>query len=183
MKKILVIAALALVSFAHAQKGTVLVAGSIDYNSIKQGGASSSSFGFSPKVGYQFTDNLTAGLEASIRNIKDENDNKDYVTKFGAFLRYAQSLGGVFSAYADLGLGMQNEKFTPSGGDSFKGNGFYTGITPALAINLRNSLCLNFSVGGLNYSSVKEDADGAEALETFNFNFGQAFSVGLSKNF
>lgn len=181
MKKILVIAALALVSFANAQKGTILVAGSIDYTSIDHGSDSYSSFGFSPKVGYQFTDNLTAGLEASIVN-EDDNGDKDDMTKFGAFLRYAQPLGDVFSAFADLGLGMQNQEFTTGGGTT-KADGFYMGITPAVAINLKNSLCLNFSVGGLSYDSVEEDADGAEAVNTFNFNFGQTFSVGLSKNF
>ncbi len=91
MKKVLVIAALAIVSFANAQKGTVLVAGSVGFGSTSQGDVKSSNFDFSPKVGYQFSDNLTAGVELGIgtssvtSNTNVETKNNEL--KVGAFLR------------------------------------------------------------------------------------------------
>lgn len=177
MKKILVIAVLGIASFANAQKGTILVAGNVAIDSWKQGDAKTSGFEFAPKVGYQFSDNMTVGIESLVGNSKDEAKVKTNDLKLGAFLRYAQPLAGVFSAYADLGAGMQSRKVADA-----KSNGFYIGLTPAVAIDLKKSLCLNFSIGGLSYDSMK--AKGADdAANTFNFNFGKTFNVGISKNF
>ena len=70
MKKILVILALAMISFANAQKGSVLVMGSINYQSQNTSNSGLETkqnyFGFSPKVGYQFHENWTAGIEAAV---------------------------------------------------------------------------------------------------------------------
>ena len=68
MKKILIVLALTLGSFANAQKGTYLVSGSVSFWSNKDASQGSESkgenFSFSPKVGFQFMDNWTAGVEA-----------------------------------------------------------------------------------------------------------------------
>ena len=60
MKSIVVILALVFTTFANAQKGTVLVAGSVQYINFN---GNTESFTFSPKLGYQFSDKLMAGLE------------------------------------------------------------------------------------------------------------------------
>jgi hypothetical protein len=187
MKKILVIAALALVSFANAQKGTVLVAGNVDFSSTKQIGISKSErFEFSPKVGYQFSNNLTVGLETTISTAKTEvfvAEDKVSTTRLGVFLRYAKPIAGAWSAFADLGVGFQSAKLTPSTGASSRSEGFYTGITPAIAVDLKKSFCLNFSIGGIGFNSLKSDALNSVAVGTFDFNFGKSISIGLSKNF
>ncbi|TPG39351.1 outer membrane beta-barrel protein [Flavobacterium pectinovorum] len=196
MKKILVIAALAIFSFANAQKGSILVMGSVNYNSQNSGHDVLENtyhyFSFSPKVGYQFHENWTAGLEGAVSTVKDENgtvnESKTNSFSLGGFLRYSKALNQTFSAYADLGAGYRNSKNTARNGafnTTNKGDGFYVGLTPAIFINVHNGFGLNFNIGGLNYETLTYDGDNGNGIKksSFNFTFGQAFSVGISKNF
>lgn len=195
MKKILVIVALAMFSFANAQKGSILVMGSINYQSENTSNSGSENkinyFGFSPKVGYQFHQNWTAGIEAGVGTQKQESGNNEYKNNtfsLGGFLRYSKPLNQTFSAYADLGLGYQSRKETSEVGpitSTNKGDGFYVGVTPAIFINVNKGFGLNFNIGGLGYNTLNYDGnDGnGDNVKRFNFSFGQAFSVGISKNF
>ena len=199
MKKTLLILALAMFSFANAQKGTILVMGNIGFTSQKQENVDYESttnvVTFSPKVGYQFNDNWTVGLESSVENGKTKSTGSESESNnfsVGSFIRYSKSLGGIFSAYADLGAGFNNRKqknYVEDGlsqeeyTSSFKTNGFYIGVMPALFVNIKNGFGLNFNVGGLNYTFIKNDESNPTEYKTFNFNLGKAFSIGLSKNF
>lgn len=195
MKKILVIVALAMFSFANAQKGSILVMGSINYQSqnVSNSGSENKNniFGFSPKVGYQFHQNWTAGIEAGVTTQKQEAGNNEYKTNnfsLGGFLRYSKPLNQTFSAYADLGVGYQNRKVTNSVGPisaTNEGDGFYIGVTPAIFINVNKGFGLNFNIGGLGYNTLNYDGNNGNGdnVKNFNFSFGQAFSVGISKNF
>jgi hypothetical protein len=195
MKKMLVVLALAMVSFANAQKGSVLVMGSIEYNSQNVSNSGSETkenyFGFSPKVGYQFHENWTAGIEAGFGTAKTEfgrAEDKTNDFSLGGFLRYSKPLNQTFSAYADLGVGYQNAKHTITGtplAGINKGDGFYVDVTPAIFINVNKGFGLNFNIGGLGYNTYNFDGnDGnGDNVKNFNFTFGKAFSVGISKNF
>jgi hypothetical protein len=196
MKKILVIAALAIFSFANAQKGSILVMGSVNYNSQNSGHDVLENtyhyFSFSPKVGYQFHENWTAGIEGGVSSVKDKNgtvyESKTNSFSLGGFLRYSKALNQTFSAYADLGAGYQNSKVTSRNGllnATNKGNGFYVGVTPAIFINVHNGFGLNFNIGGISYGSMNFDGDNGDSNDRsiFDFTFGKAFSVGISKNF
>ena len=194
MKKTLVILALAIVSFANAQKGSVLVMGSIEYNSQKSSSPGSENeynfFAFAPKVGYQFHENWTAGIETTIATGKTENysyDQKENSFSLGGFLRYSKPLNQTFSAYADLGVGYVSNKSTMTDNDfdtttTIKGNGYYIGVTPAIFINVNKGFGLNFNIGGLGYSAINYDENRPD-YKNFRFSFGQAISVGISKNF
>jgi len=77
-------------------------------------------FHFSTKVGYQFTDNWTLGLDASISFKKNEttiinqitpiitvvavNENKTTNFSIGPFARYTMPINETFRAYADMGV-------------------------------------------------------------------------------
>lgn len=195
MKKMLVVLALAMFSFANAQKGSILVMGSIEYNSQNVSNAGSETkenyFGFSPKVGYQFHENWTAGIEAGVGSSKREFGNTEAkVNDFslGGFLRYSKPLNQTFSAYADLGVGYQSTKETNTVGPISginKGDGFYIDVTPAIFINVNKGFGLNFNIGGLGYDTLNYDGNNGNGdnVKTFNFSFGQQFSVGISKNF
>jgi len=193
MKKILVIAALAICSFANAQKGTILVGGNIGYTSDKTEFQASertvSEFSFSPKVGYQFHENWTVGGEFTVSSYNDDNgitEEKNNAFKLGAFVRYTMPLSQTFSVFADMGAGFQNAKFKEYGpGNAFaktKADGMYVGVTPALFINMKKGFGLNFSIGGLGYETLSYDNNGAD-VSSFYFNFGQTFNIGISKNF
>ena len=197
MKKSLLILAIAMFSFANAQKGTVLVLGNVGYYSRKSdvslgGSPKQKSFNFSPKVGYQYNDNWTVGVEASIGNAQDtyypsmEYKSNDF--SIGGFLRYSKPLGGIFSAYADLGTGYHNtNQFQYNGGinpspSTLNGNGFYIGVTPSLLLDISRGFGLNFNLGSIGYSTLDYSNSGYET-QNFNFRFGQAFNVGISRNF
>jgi len=193
MKKMLLILALAMVSFANAQKGTILVGGNIGYTSEKIDReitpAKNNIFEFSPKVGYQFHDNWTAGVEFSLESSKTnlgEGEGKANTFKAGAFVRYTMPLSETFSVFADLGAGFQNQKIKNYENGSLvsdnKADGFYTGITPALFINMKKGFGLNFSIGGLEYETLSYDNDDAD-YSRFFVNFGKTVNIGISKNF
>jgi hypothetical protein len=190
MKKAIIIAALAFVSLANAQKGSVLVAGNIGYASQNTGDLKANYFEFAPKVGYQFSDNMTVGIEAAVGNSKNSDrvgnvivEHKENDFRLGAFLRYSQPLAGVFSIFGDLGVGMQTAKTTNNvPASEVKGDGFYIGLVPAVGVDLKKGFCLNFSIGGLGYDSLKNDG-ASDATNTFAFTFGKQASVGISKNF
>lgn len=205
MKKVLVIAALAMVSFANAQKGTILVAGNIGFSSSKITAADDdenkvNSFEFSPKVGYQFNDNWTVGISGSVGTRKEENtsevdllgdvtsEEKDNNFSVGPFVRYSKSITEIFGLYADLDAGYQSVKSTfntglPEAVDSeVKGNGVYARITPAIFINVKKGFGLNVSFGGLGFDSLNYDDNGGDR-SNFGFNFGETINIGISKNF
>lgn len=196
MKKSLLILALAVFSFANAQKGTILVLGNVGYYSQKSDvslgiSPTQNSFNFSPKVGYQYNDNWTVGVESYISNSKQTYTSGEYKSNnfsVGGFLRYSKPIGGIFSAYADLGTGYHNAEQTQYNGGDFpytstmKGNGFYVGVTPALLLNINKGFGLNFNLGSIGYSTLNYSNPGNDT-RNFNFSFGQAFSIGISKNF
>ena len=193
MKKMLLILALSVFGFANAQKGTVLVGGNIDYTTrtveTPTGKIKMNTFDFSPKVGYQFHDNWTAGAEFTIGSSKQDalmNEIKNNTYKVGAFVRYTMPLNETFSVFADLGAGFQNlkGKVYDQGNltSESKANGFYTDLTPALFINMKKGFGLNFSIGGLGYTSYSYDNVDIDE-HSFYFNFGKTISVGISKNF
>lgn len=195
MKKMLLILALAMVSFANAQKGTILVGGNISYNSQKiereVSPTKTDAFAFSPKVGYQFHDNWTAGAEFTLESSKSTTggtEGKYTAYKLGAFVRYTVPLNETFSVFADLGIGYQNQKDKNYENGSLlsknDGNGIYTGITPALFINMKKGFGLNFSIGGLGYETLNYDISGNDVdYSKFFVNFGKTVNIGISKNF
>lgn len=202
MKKILIVLALTVVSFANAQKGTYLVSGNVSFWSNKDSNQGSEStnknFNFSPKVGYQFNDNWTVGAETGFSSSKNEYifsenvpNNQERITKnfsAGAFVRYSKSLSQTFLLFADLGAGYKNSKETytyllyPQNNSKNTFDGFYASFAPGLFLNIKNNFGLNFGIGGLTYSNTKSDQNNA-SNSNFYFNFGQSFNIGLSKNF
>jgi hypothetical protein len=195
MKKTLVILALAAISFANAQKGTFLVSGDVSFYSDKNTNPnyddSHKNVGFNPKVGYQFKDNWTVGVESGFYSRKDDYPDQKFTSKdfsAGAFVRYSKSVSQLFLLYADLGAGYKGAKETSNYSistlnDSYrKFNGFYMNFEPGLFLNIKNNFGLNFSIGGLSYWNKKNHETGGSERYWY-FTFGQSFTAGISKNF
>ena len=77
MKKVILSAALLTLGLAaSAQKGSVLVAGNVGYESstteVSDVDIKNNKFFIEPKIGYQFSDNMTVGVEGSYAHSKDE---------------------------------------------------------------------------------------------------------------
>lgn len=192
MKK-LILALVAVSSFglANAQKNSILVYGNagIMTNKSDEGkGTESKSFNWNinPGVGYQFTNNLTVGVQGGIHSMFNENrfspakdvwnrnamENREWSA--GAFFRYTKNFGSIFAAFAQIDLSylsgqdiyenetrnvdlLQNKIVeTRTYGYDYY-NGFAATVTPAFAVYVHKGLALNFSVGGLGYRTISYD--------------------------
>lgn len=212
MKKLLVASAVALFGMVSAQKNTLLVGGNISYNTGKNtintnvAGTNLNSedktdeFSFNPTIGYQFTDNLTAGVRLGVTTTKGtvtvngmgmtiNAEAKENNFSYGIFGRYTMPLSETFAVYGDLDIFAMNGKTTtPSFAGSTitytesKTNGFGVLFTPNLFINFKNSFGLNFNIGGLGYTH-SEIKGMDNKTNQFGFEFGKGVTVGISKNF
>jgi len=166
----------------HAQKNSILLYGTInaqhknepDNSKIRQ-------FGFSPGIGYQFSDKWTAGIAGGYGHEKlqdtngSETKSSDY--KAGGFLRYAHVFNPIFSIYGQSDIYYHGKKE-----QSVRSNGIAAAIVPTIGINVSNGFALNVSFGGISYEHIK--AKGAnDATNDLNMNFAHEISIGISKNF
>lgn len=194
MKKILLLAALVLFSFANAQKGSYLVSGNVFYNAQKNSNNGQTDYqyiGFNPKTGYQFTDSFTLGIETSFNQNKWTTDVNNYESNsksfsIGSFLRYSKPLNDSFSLFADLGVGYQNTKqyFSDSINPETKtkANGFYANLQPLIHLKIKNNFGINFGLGGISYNTLNyKESD--NKVSSFTISFGQAYTLGIQKTF
>lgn len=235
MKKILlsiVAAGFALTSFAHGngsgmEMGNILLYGMGTYSN--QHGTSTSKFGtansstvdeprvlnyqIAPGVGFNITDNLTIGVDASYSGTKTTYDKKtitipgtDQIKTFdygvGPFVRYSQPLSehffafGQFTAHYLKGRETYRTATAVNGGNTYVRDdnykGFDASFIPAVGAMLTKTLGLTFAVGGIGYQYQKYDystqnlAPGS-SLESKNnefiVTFGQQFNLGIQKYF
>jgi hypothetical protein len=137
---------------ANAQQGTLLVGGSIDFGSTKTpsfpSDTKTSNFQFSPTVGYQFTNNWTAGVVTSIGSSKYTNSQnieaKQNSFAIGPFVRYAKSLSSIFAIY-----GQAQGIFGTLKSNGNSSSTAAINVFPAIFINVKNGFGLNFNVGEL----------------------------------
>lgn len=174
MKKLLFAVIVLVTTIASAQKNSILLGGNVGFSSEKNGESKTENFEFSPKIGYQFSDKWTAGVEGSIINQKITGIDRAERYQIGGFVRYAVPLSELFSVYGDLGAGYQSTNLNDT-------KGLYASLTPALFINMKRGFGLNFSIGGLNYDNLSGKNNPRE--ENFGFDFGKTFKIGVSKNF
>ncbi|WP_276132760.1 outer membrane beta-barrel protein [Polluticoccus soli] len=215
MKKLfLALLAVASITAANAQKGSILVFGtaSVENRNEELAGDETEfrSWHIQPGIGYQFHDNMTAGLEggysysarerefgpASALPLSLLDDQMEW--NIGAFYRYTHYFNQTFSVWGQFGVGYLNGDITRDRIDTV-GNiarvattvndyhGFRAYITPAFAINVHNGWALNFGFGGIEYRNVNFDDFAAgdiipESESRFNLTFGQQLNVGISKN-
>lgn len=195
MKKIVIIAVLINFCFANAQKGTVLIGGFVGIRSTENlsNGVNQkfNSYEFTPKVGYQFSNSWTAGIETTIGNSKKKStttgistENKTDIFNIGGFLAYSKPLTGVFYGFAKLSSGLQTEKLSNNtiASTPIKSNGFYIGLEPGIFINLKKGFGLDFFVGGLRYNTFKNQQTNTTTKKDLDFTFGKVLKIGITKN-
>lgn len=166
----------------NAQKNTVLVAGSVGISSTKAPNVDAvSQWNFDPTVGYQFNDNWTAGITASIGGTKNLAVTKTSDFGVGPFVRYTKWASSTFALYGQL-QGVFGQSKSTSGNVETKTNMMNIMVYPAVFINVKKNFGLNLDFGGIAFGSSKLSG-GSGSTNTFNFNFGRTFNVGVSKNF
>lgn len=212
MKKLfLALLAVASITAANAQKGSILVFGSAGASKDNAEVApnvetETRSWHIQPGVGYQFHDNMTAGLEGGYRYDAIEHEFNILNTRFtqlddasewnlGAFYRYTHYFNQTFSVWGQAGVGYLNGDIATDALDTIGGeltnttfvrdySGFRAYIMPSFAINVHNGWALNFGFGGIEYrnTSFDEVAGFEQSGSSLNFTFGQQLNVGISKN-
>ena len=164
MKKVL-LSAFTLVSLtqaANAQKRSLLVGGDVRLETTRTSSTPNDykrrKFDFNPTVGYQFADNWTAGAVARIGTNKgtsqDNLVDKSSNIGVGPFVRYSRKLSNVFSVYGQLQGVFGTYKINGKKASSFA----TVNALPAVFINGKKGFGLNFSFGGIEYTSYKQQA-------------------------
>ncbi len=178
---------------ANAQEPkSLLVYGDLNLNTVRDSNLNKdthwdATFG----VGYQFNQHWTLGGNISWGQEAKKDSagikNTDNLYRIGPFARYSHyfNRGEIFFWYAQLDFLYQGGYHTHEGDPATnKHTGIYTGIYPGLGINICKGLCINFSVGGLNYATDKsQNANVVYSTNAFNFTFGHTMNIGISKNF
>lgn len=190
MKKIvgLTIVMAGLVVSVIAQKGSVLLYGNVGFSSVKEASNDKETrITVLPGLGYQFNDSWTVGIQGGIVSNKIENETnnfeiRDNTVQIGHFLRYTKDLSNVFFVFGQLDASFVSNKNEEIGVNETKATGCNIGLTPAVGVNVKNRFALNFSFGGLGFSTLK--VDGAiNSSSAFGLTFGQIVNIGISKNF
>ncbi len=207
MKKLfLALLAVASIGTANAQKNTFLMFGNagVNYGKTDNGPAGTdktTSWNVTPGFGFQFNNHLTVGVEGTYNEFKDDMTmiagpvttntiNRSREWQVGAFFRYTQPLGGIFSMYTQLdatyinGLVENTTTVSPLGPNTSVSddyNGFQAMISPWISINVHKGMALNFNFGGVGYRMTSFDV-APTTMSDFFANFGQVFNIGVSRN-
>ena len=194
-KLILALLAAGTVVTANAQEPrSILLYGGVNLNQVRHGGANISKttvWRAMPGVGYQFNHNWTVGGNIMWGQDAEKATNGSKTTEnmysAGAFARYSQYIrrSEIFFWFAQFDFAYAGGYTTNEGNPAtMKHNGIAARLYPALGVNVGRGVALNFSVGGLGYSTDKYD-NATYSTNTLDFTFGRfdQFNFGLSKNF
>ena len=181
---------------ANAQEPkSILWYGDVNLNTVKDSTqatnavSKTTNWDITTGVGYQFNRNWTLGINLSWGQMAQKTVGGDKNTfnsyHVGPFARYSHYIGRseTFFWYTQLDFNYEGGYHTHEGDAAdAKHSGIYVGAYPALGINVGRSLCLNFNIGGINYTTDKYTT-ATYAINTFNLNFGHTVVLGISKNF
>ena len=190
MKKIL-LSALAVFAFgvANAQqeggfgfsKGDVIVEGNLTVNSVSKPEGNSTktttSYGFTPAVGYFISDKFAVGLDLRILSQKGSGSAEKNTFGVGLDARYYfLDLGQRFKVYGQGRIGFDSVNEKPGDAKSTD-----IGFNAGLGVNyfLTKSLAINFAVTDIlsvNNSKPKE-GDGTTTIELNVNNFSNFFTT------
>jgi opacity protein-like surface antigen len=181
MKKLLLCAAIAVfgLSNVNAQEetttggfaqGDIYASGTVGFSNTKVADFKSNEFTFSPSVGYFLSDNIALELDVLFGSGEDFNEDKTTTLGAGLGAMYFFTPAKQFSFTLGAGAFYNNSKFEPNGGGEEKVNTFGFAVAPGLNYFVSDCIALRASIGALSYTSAKEDADGAEAVNTFGLN-------------
>lgn len=206
MKKLILgLLAVTTIATADAQKNSILLYGNLGLNmentDFGPTGPTNDwlAWNVNPGVGYQFSNHFTVGIQGSFGMRRSETTvllpTRDSVYtstwtdwKAGVFGRHTYYINDMFMIWNQVdvsyeGGSMKGESvaaITTSTEDTY--TGFSAMYTPAFAMNVYKGLALNFSFGGIGFSTNQWDI-AAVTNNKFNVTFGQQVNFGITKNF
>lgn len=189
-------AGLLLAGTSFAQKGSILVAGSLAFQDShspstefnNQDGQRSWNFGITPQVGYQFSNAWTVGIIGGYTHNEDRADNGSFggsgnTWSVGPFLRYTRPITSWVSFYGEFNGEYFNDGPLPVTATA-TANTYTLGasVFPALFFNIKNGFGINVNFGGIQYDHNHASGIGNTG-SSFNLTFGNTAVIGISKNF
>jgi hypothetical protein len=192
--------------YSSAQNGSLLVYGNANFASSTDSFAfKSNSYSINPGIGYQFSDNWTAGINIAFGKTKSEtplnssattvpsgNYNTTNFFNFGPFLRYTYSFNSIFSLYGQAEFNSISGTTSPYALVSGTYKGYSADLFPAIGVNIKHGFAINLSFGGIYYQSKTYTGaiyNGPGSIpppsssSQFAVTFGQGATFGISKNF
>ncbi|MGN6567611.1 MAG: porin family protein [Flavipsychrobacter sp.] len=192
MKKfLLAILALGSVATANAQEHSWLVYGNVGITTQKDANKNNFlTWNVNPGIGYQFNTHWTVGLnlgwsQNSEKAYGDNNRTTINGYEIGPFVRYTRDLGtnGLFYYFGQLQASYMGGYTTYGSDPSYaKHTGFDIMAYPAIGMHVGKCWGINFSIGGIDYSTDKYDG-AANANNSFQFTFGQQMNIGAQWTF
>ncbi|CAM1333266.1 outer membrane beta-barrel protein [Tenacibaculum aestuariivivum] len=194
MKKVLLVIAMVAAGFtANAQdkaktaKGgfaqeDVYVSGTVGFSSASMGDNDSSSYTFSPSVGYFISENIALELGLAIGG-SDTGVEETSTLGVALAANYFFTPQNDFSFVLGAGLGYANTEIEGGSDDGLDVNSISIAVAPGVNYFVSESVALRASVGALSYTNAKQDgAD--DALNTFALNLDlSAIQFGLTYKF
>ena len=181
---------------ANAQPHSILLYGNVGFSThTDEMKNNNMNWQVNPGIGYQFHQNWTVGLDLMWGQSSSKADGDtarltDNMYHFGAFLRYQHPImnSNMFFWIGQLNVGYQGQYTTLGSLPSYnKANGIYANVIPMLGMNLGSGFALNFQLGGIGISTMKQSdvpaGVTANTATNFDLTFGQYFMFGLTKNF
>lgn len=179
MKKVILSAAVALMSFAASAQ--VWVGGSLglqitdpDY----EGSKSITTFTISPEVGYTLNDNwdIAIAINESYASQDGESANSISVEPYA---RYTFAKSGIASFFIDGGVGFGSTEISNDGDWLDKSQTqWYIGVRPGLKLTISDNIGLVTKLGFLGYQKVED------AYSSFGFNINNsALTFGMYWSF
>ena len=139
MKKVLVILALSLM--ALTAKAQVYVGGGIAFAGAAANGENVAAFSIAPEVGYQFDDNMAAGLSLGLTFGEGAT-----VLAIDPYFRYFFAEVGPVRFFGDANFNFTNTSFEGASNSTWG-----VGIMPGLAVDLTDQWSLVAHVAKLGY--------------------------------
>jgi len=154
MKKFLLVAAMGVMSLAANAQFYVAGSFNLGVKSVKLGSAdavSTTTFGLSPEVGYNFTKNFAFGAELGFNTSKTESSDAVNTWSICPYLRYTfGELGGGVNVFGEAYFGYDSY----TGGADYDGIRF--GVRPGVSVALGDNWALVGKMVLFEYSKYDE---------------------------
>lgn len=195
MRKLILLSFVLLSAFvaqAQIQKGDVQLGGSISYNSNESGGLDNSNFSFSPQAGLFVSETTSVGVILGLNSgtfnaFNQVNGNMEELTSnlftFGAYARFHKPVVENLYLFLQPAVALGSGKIEQINANDAETDTFGISVSPGITYFLSPKFALEMRLGGVNYSRVKTENNGAENTATaFSFDMDLA-TVGLGLNF
>jgi hypothetical protein len=159
-------------SFAQIDKASWLVGGNLDYQSSKVASITTSSFTFSPNIGYFLVDKLAGGVRAQFLSSKVSGEEAITHNNIGPFLRYYfLQKNGKTNLFLDGNFSFGSTSVL---GTSVSNTSYGFNVGPAFFLNKHTALEIT-----LGYDALKAETDD---VWTNAIKFGVGFQIHLGSS-